>query len=227
MLYNLFLQTIDNAMCEWNRGGTGSTLPTQPAGANSMAANTSACVGQMAALNLAPSPSPVNLPRLLVENPSCYKLENLQGFYAEFSRDQYGSRFLQREMEVAGPEVLQLVFEEVLPVLSNLMVDAYGNYVVQKFFDFGMESQKKSLATKLQGHVFPLSTHTYGCRVIQKALDNVPPYYQVYTKINSFFCCLSHTHFYSYTLSPLSFFPPPPPPPSFYLVLNQVLSFSQ
>lgn len=84
-------------------------------------------------------------------------------------------------MEVAGSVVLQLVFDEVLPVISNLMVDAYGNYVVQKFFDFGMDCQKVILASKLQGNVFLLSTHMYGCRVIQKALDNIPSHYQVGT----------------------------------------------
>ena len=97
----------------------------------------------------------------------------------DFSRDQYGSRFLQREMEVAGVPALQMVFEEVLPVIENLMVDAYGNYVVQKFFDFGTNDQKELLANRLQGHVLLLSTHSYGCRVIQKALDNIPSYYQV------------------------------------------------
>jgi len=117
--------------------------------------------------------------KTLVEDSSCYRLEELQGYYVEFSRDQYGSRFLQREMEVAGVVALQLVFDEVLPVIANLMVDAYGNYVVQKFFDFGTDGQKEILANRLQGHVFLLSTHSYGCRVIQKALDNIPSIYQV------------------------------------------------
>ncbi len=129
--------------------------------------------------SLTPTAVQVPLSKSLVDDSSGYKLEELQGCYVDFSRDQYGSRFLQREMEVAGVPALQMVFEEVLPVIENLMVDAYGNYVVQKFFDFGTNDQKELLANRLQGHVLLLSTHSYGCRVIQKALDNIPSYYQV------------------------------------------------
>ena len=121
--------------------------------------------------------------KLFSSDPSGFELEDLKGFYAEFSRDQHGSRFLQKELEVVDADMIQLVFEEVLPVACNLMVDVYGNYVVQKFFDFGTDEQRIVLAGKLHGNVVPLSLHLYGCRVVQKALETLPGYLQVRSQL--------------------------------------------
>lgn len=46
-----------------------------------------------------------------------------------------------------------------------------GNYVIQKFFEFGSSDQKGVLASRIRGHVLPLALQMYGCRVIQKALE--------------------------------------------------------
>lgn len=72
-----------------------------------------------------------------------------------------------------------MLFKEVLPAAHVLMEDLFGNYVIQKFFEFGSDEQKLALVQKLQGHVLSLSTHTYGCRVIQKAIETLPPAHQV------------------------------------------------
>jgi pumilio RNA-binding family len=54
-----------------------------------------------------------------------------------------------------------------------LVNDIFGNYVVQKFFEFGTEKHKAELLSRLTGHVLMLSLQVYGCRVIQKAFDSV------------------------------------------------------
>lgn len=51
------------------------------------------------------------------------------------------------------------------------MVDVFGNYVVQKFFEHGTQEHKKLLGDKLVTHVLSLSLQMYGCRVIQKAIE--------------------------------------------------------
>ena len=38
---------------------------------------------------------------------------------------------------------------------------------------------KQTLAQRVRGHVLSLALHTYGCRVIQKALESIPPEMQV------------------------------------------------
>ena len=50
-----------------------------------------------------------------------------------------------------------------------------GNYVIQKFFEFGSAEQKNILASRIRGHVLPLALQMYGCRVIQKALECIDP----------------------------------------------------
>ena len=48
------------------------------------------------------------------------------------------------------------------------MTDIFGNYVIQKLFEHGNQSQKKVLANQMKGHMVALSTQMYGCRVVQK-----------------------------------------------------------
>lgn len=48
------------------------------------------------------------------------------------------------------------------------MTDVFGNYVIQKFFEHGNQSQKKVLANQMRNHILTLSTQMYGCRVVQK-----------------------------------------------------------
>lgn len=53
------------------------------------------------------------------------------------------------------------------------MQDVFGNYVVQKFFEHGSQVQKKYLAEQMRGKIMDLSTQTYACRVVQKALQHI------------------------------------------------------
>ncbi|KAG7270493.1 hypothetical protein CRUP_032789 [Coryphaenoides rupestris] len=87
------------------------------------------------------------------------QLRDLPGHMVEFSQDQHGSR--------------QMVFGEILQAAYQLMTDVFGNYVIQKFFEFGSADQKLALATRIRGHVLPLALQMYGCRVIQKALESI------------------------------------------------------
>ncbi|XP_053141228.1 pumilio homolog 2 isoform X8 [Hemicordylus capensis] len=103
------------------------------------------------------------------------QLRDLIGHIVEFSRDQHGSRFIQQKLERATPAERQMVFSEILQAAYQLMTDVFGNYVIQKFFEFGSIDQKLALATRIRGHVLPLALQMYGCRVIQKALESISP----------------------------------------------------
>ncbi|XP_057287741.1 pumilio homolog 2 isoform X5 [Pezoporus wallicus] len=107
------------------------------------------------------------------------QLRDLIGHIVEFSQDQHGSRFIQQKLERATPAERQMVFNEILQAAYQLMTDVFGNYVIQKFFEFGSLDQKLALATRIRGHVLPLALQMYGCRVIQKALESVSPDQQV------------------------------------------------
>jgi hypothetical protein len=49
--------------------------------------------------------------------------------------------------------------------LFALMMDVFGNYVIQKLFEVCDQSQKSEIAAKMEGNVYKLSMEVYGCRV--------------------------------------------------------------
>uniref|UniRef100_A0A8C9W0I6 Pumilio RNA binding family member 2 n=1 Tax=Scleropages formosus TaxID=113540 RepID=A0A8C9W0I6_SCLFO len=134
------------------------------------------------------------------------QLRDLAGHIVEFSQDQHGSRcgspgwicrqwgvltvpcpalsrFIQQKLERATPTERQMVFTEILQAAYQLMTDVFGNYVIQKFFEFGNVEQKLALATRIRGHVLPLALQMYGCRVIQKALESISSDQQVISEM--------------------------------------------
>ena len=92
---------------------------------------------------------------------------------------QHGSRFIQQQMESASEEEKADVFAEIECSAALLMSDLFGNYVIQKFFEFGNAQQIQLLCNLLKGNIVPLSFQTYGCRVVQKAIENLPQDEQV------------------------------------------------
>ncbi len=54
-----------------------------------------------------------------------------------------------------------------------MCADVFGNYVLQKLFEYGTPDQCETLALLLTGQSVQLSMQMYGCRVVQKALEYV------------------------------------------------------
>lgn len=100
-------------------------------------------------------------------------LTDLLGHVVAFCQDQHGSRFIQQRLEVCNDEEKQLVFEEILLVANPLMTDVFGNYVLQKLFEYGTPEQCEQLGQLLAGQAVNLAMQMYGCRVVQKALEYV------------------------------------------------------
>merc|ERR1712063_190573 len=107
------------------------------------------------------------------KNNRKFELGDIVGHMVEFSGDQHGSRFIQQKLETASAVEKQMVFEEILPRALQLMVDVFGNYVIQKFFEYGSCDQIRELSRLLEGHVLSLSLQMYGCRVVQKMLQAI------------------------------------------------------
>ena len=66
------------------------------------------------------------------------------------ARDQHGSRFVQIKLEKSQMADKNLIFTKLLPECQNLMVDVFGNYVVQKLFEFGSIEHKEKLCQLIQ-----------------------------------------------------------------------------
>ena len=69
------------------------------------------------------------------------------GHVVAFCQDQHGSRFIQQRLEVCNEDEKQLVFEEILLVTNPLMTDVFGNYVLQKLFEYGHLTNASSWAS--------------------------------------------------------------------------------
>ena len=148
------------------------------------------------------------------------QLREIANHIVEFSQDQHGSRFIQQKLERATPAEKQLVFQEILSAAYSLMTDVFGNYVIQKFFEFGTTDQKSQLVNKvlkqylnismnwkiffpqLRSHVQPLALQMYGCRVIQKALESIPlDQQQLIIQVVNKLHLLSPTSWYCYYIN--------------------------
>jgi len=65
------------------------------------------------------------------------------------------------------------------------MNDVFGNYVVQKILELGTTEQRLALFQCAKKKITELSLHTYGCRVIQKILEEFKNTPQVQDEIIS------------------------------------------
>jgi len=98
-----------------------------------------------------------------------WELRDIFGYIVEFSGDQHGSRFIQQKLESATSDEKEIIFNEIVPHNAlQLIQDVFGNYVIQKLFEYGTQIQKTALANTMDGHVLQLSLQMYGCRVVQK-----------------------------------------------------------
>ncbi|KAJ7786780.1 armadillo-type protein [Mycena olivaceomarginata] len=105
-----------------------------------------------------------------------WKLREIAGSIVEFSGDQLGSRFIQDTLPEASNEEKQSVFDEIYPNHTiTLIQNVFGNYVIQRFFQHGTQTQKTALVKSMEGSVVYLSCNLYGCRVIQMAIQSILP----------------------------------------------------
>nr|CCC94218.1 putative RNA-binding protein [Trypanosoma congolense IL3000] len=106
---------------------------------------------------------------------SLWRIGHILGYAVEFAQDQEGSRFIQRAVESATSDEVDALFREIFESPLELVVDIFGNYVLQKLLEIGNARQLAYAATRLQNNVVSLTLQTYGCRVIQKCIEVMPP----------------------------------------------------
>jgi hypothetical protein len=98
-----------------------------------------------------------------------YILENI----LVLLKDQNGCRLIQKKIEERGSEFIYPIFEKIQNNLNELILDQFGNYVIQKVIDY-IYSDKAFVATffeKIKSNSFLISINQYGTRVLQRLLD--------------------------------------------------------
>lgn len=79
----------------------------------------------------------VNLPTLPVENDN---LMGTKGYIYHVAKDQQGCRFLQRKLD-EGKHQVHMIFNGVVDHAVELMMDPFGNYLMQKVMEVCNEEQ--------------------------------------------------------------------------------------
>ncbi|OJD22349.1 hypothetical protein ACJ73_06305 [Blastomyces percursus] len=115
---------------------------------------------------------PLNYRRLLDKSVSCdwkYIVDKIV-----CSNDQQASIFLQQKLKVGTAEQKYEIIEAIVNQAYPLMVNRFGNFLVQRCFEHGTPEQVIAIANAVRGNTLSLSMDPFGCHVIQKAFDCVP-----------------------------------------------------
>ncbi|KAJ5577767.1 uncharacterized protein N7459_006731 [Penicillium hispanicum] len=114
---------------------------------------------------------PLNYRRLLDKNVSCdwkYIVDKIV-----CNNDQQASIFLQQKLKVGTTEQKYEIIEAIVSQAYPLMVNRFGNFLVQRCFEHGTSDQVVAIANAISGNTLSLSMDPFGCHVIQKAFDCV------------------------------------------------------
>ena len=86
------------------------------------------------------------------------------------SKDQSGCRFLQKKIE-EKPELAGKILNNALQNIIQIITDPFGNYLIQKLFDYMSEEQICQFIALIQIDIYKICINSYGTRVIQKIID--------------------------------------------------------
>ncbi|KAL2863458.1 Pumilio-family RNA binding repeat-containing protein [Aspergillus lucknowensis] len=143
------------------------TSPT----ANSIPWATSSVSGSSIQTYISPL-EPLNYRRLLDKNVSCdwkYIVDKIV-----CNNDQQASIFLQQKLKVGTTEQKFDIIDAIIQQAYSLMVNRFGNFLVQRCFEHGTPEQIVAIANAIKGNTLSLSMDPFGCHVVQKAFDCVP-----------------------------------------------------
>ena len=120
--------------------------------------------------------TPTNYRRLLDRDMSCnwkYIVDKIT-----CNNDQQASIFLQQKLKVGTAEQKFDIIEAIVAQAYPLMVNRFGNFLVQRCFEHGTPEQVLAIGNAIRGNTLSLSMDPFGCHVVQKAFDVVPDDYK-------------------------------------------------
>lgn len=90
------------------------------------------------------------------------------------AHEQQGCRHLQRLLVTEDAEGVQLLLDEILPHTGSLMVDPFGNYLVQKALEAADGMQRRlALQRACAAGLSRIACNTHGTRAVQKLVETV------------------------------------------------------
>ncbi|SCU84545.1 LAFA_0D10550g1_1 [Lachancea sp. 'fantastica'] len=108
------------------------------------------------------------------EDPAKYanaKLENFIGNILSLCKDQHGCRFLQKQLDIEGPEAANIIYEETKDHVVELMTDSFGNYLIQKLLERMSSEQRLELVKSSANNFVYIALDPHGTRALQKLVE--------------------------------------------------------
>ncbi|KAG9318499.1 armadillo-type protein [Chiua virens] len=97
----------------------------------------------------------------------------MEGHILPLSLQMYGCRVVQKAVEFILPEQQGSFVKELEPHVLKCVKDANGNHVIQKLIE-RVSADRLGFVQLFRGNVYDLSTHPYGCRVLQRCFEHLP-----------------------------------------------------
>ncbi|MFS7995993.1 putative armadillo-like helical, pumilio domain-containing protein [Helianthus anomalus] len=114
--------------------------------------------------------------------PCSSLLIRAQRYILGMAKDQQGCRLLQKIFDDGNPQNVQIVFDEIIGHVVELMINPFGNYLMQKLLEVCNEEQRMRILTAVTREPMELvqiSLNTHGTRVVQKLIETLKTSQQV------------------------------------------------
>ncbi|KAI7745433.1 hypothetical protein M8C21_015021 [Ambrosia artemisiifolia] len=106
----------------------------------------------------------------------------VQRYILAMAKDQHGCRLLQKIFDDGNTQNVQIVFDEVIGHVVELMINPFGNYLMQKLLEVCNEEQRMhilTIVTREPMELVQISLNTHGTRVVQKLIETLKTKQQV------------------------------------------------
>ncbi|ONH67899.1 Pumilio y domain family member 4 [Cyberlindnera fabianii] len=98
------------------------------------------------------------------------KLSDFIGQIYSLCKDQHGCRFLQKQLDLDASNATP-IFEETQMHVVELMIDPFGNYLVQKLLEKVNDEQRITLVKNASPEFVTIALDPHGTRALQKLVE--------------------------------------------------------
>ena len=119
--------------------------------------------------------------KMLVNSTPQYNLLLFDGFgnkeilsiynnFVELAKEQFSCREIQNKI-ANNPKIINLLYPKLFENINELIIDPFGNYLVQSFLPYLNETQTYDLLNEISNDLNKICVNCHGTRVIQKLID--------------------------------------------------------
>ena len=100
--------------------------------------------------------------------------DQILGYMLKLTKNKYGCRVIQKAFEFTDADQRHLLVSELRNQnVLELIKDQNANHVIQKCLESLSSAQTNFIVKAVNSKLDLLSSHMYGCRVLQKILENM------------------------------------------------------